>query len=293
MNDVTENQQPEFPSEAEKLVITDLEYRMVMISDAMMQVLGYQSESQVLGDHFLRKIVRDPLDRDIIEKSLKKFSTLSWYPACLSRSDGGSVDGDIRVLSRKNRQRLIGYEFHFKSAGAAWAEPSASVPETDDFIIDETSVPFLAGLEDEEPAGAPAGEERKREDIVLIIDDDPAIIDVDATVLTFRGFKTYSTKSLQEGLQLLDRLKQDIKVILLDFSLIELIGEENIYKIIEISPASALVLSSGYPADLFKELLQKSGAAWLQKPYSSEQLVQAVASKIDAMKNKDEQTPKE
>jgi CheY-like chemotaxis protein len=224
----------------------------------------------------------------------------------LRRKSGGKCSCDVQVIPQKKIQKIVGYDFYFKteinqspaasvthqpesefhstppeSVQDAFEFPAHKEKQNDLFVIDETTNPFLAHLDDEDEELP--DERTSIPDIVLIIDDDPAIIDVNATVLNFVGFKTYSTKTLEEGLQLIHDLGKQIKAIILDYSLLEMIGEPNIEKIMQLSPHSALILSSGYSSETFQQLLRNSKAVWLQKPYSSEQLVELVSRQIKTM----------
>lgn len=308
-----------------RIILTDPSFRVTQVSSAMLQLLGFDSETELLGAHALRDVIELAEDQYIIEHSIRKFGTLSWYPVTLKRRDGRIGHADIQVGVQKNYQIIIGYEFTYKTeqdpepaeqtgvpiphpasgpfehkknttAGSVQKPPLPAAPPLKktapspglledhfEFVIDETTNPFLARPmeSDETPQ---QGQDPSNTNIVLIIDDDPAILDVNSTVLNFAGYQTVSTKSLEHGLQQLKDLSSRVTVVLLDFSLLELIGEENINNIAKISPHSALILSSGHTSEPFKKLLAETKAGWLQKPYSSTQLIEAVAQQIAARK---------
>jgi CheY-like chemotaxis protein len=288
-------------------VTADSAFHIIEISTSLIHLLGYARETQLLGKNLLTELIFDAEDRDIIKLYVSRFGVLSWYPVFLRRKNGRKCGCDMQVVPQKKIQKIVGYDFYFKTdinqpssdldlpksdptPLETLIEEAAEFPlhtekENDLFVIDETTIPFLAHPDDEEEEESP-DQRTSIPDIVLIIDDDPAIIDVNATVLNFVGFKTYSTKTLEQGLQLIHDLGKQIKAIILDYSLLEMIGEPNIEKIMQLSPQSALILSSGYSSEAFQELLKNSNAVWLQKPYSSEQLVELVSRQIKTMAKK-------
>jgi CheY-like chemotaxis protein len=312
-----------------RIILTDSSFHITQITSPMVQLLGFDEETEPLGAHAIRDFIELAEDQFILEHSIKKFGTLNWYPVTLKCRDGRIRQADIQIIVQKNYQFIIGYEFMFKIEGdtesfersgmslprpvirtsesktnmTAGSEPKPSIQtappikkaipapgllEDDslEFVADETTNPFLTRPIDEDDAPRQPAENHSAANIVLIIDDDPAIIDVNATVLNYAGYQTVSTKSLEKGLHLLKELADRVKVILLDFSLLEMIGEENLAKIAAMSPQSAFILSSGYPSESFKELLAENHVGWLQKPYTSTQLTEAIVGQIAAKKEK-------
>ncbi|MBN2410716.1 response regulator [candidate division KSB1 bacterium] len=114
-------------------------------------------------------------------------------------------------------------------------------------------------------------------DIILLIDDDPGIIEVNSITLKHFGFSTLPATNANKGIELLKKHKEDISIIILDISLPDMEGIICAEKLLKISSSTPIILSSGYHCDEnYYKFMKKTGAVWLQKPYTSNKLYQAI-----------------
>src|SRR5580704_5026159 len=76
---------------------------------------------------------------------------------------------------------------------------------------------------------------------VLIIDDDPAVLLTVKTLLVKRGFNVLSSSSSPKGLDLLRYAARDIRIVVLDYSMPKLNGEETLKFIKQLSPNAKVI----------------------------------------------------
>src|SRR5437868_13822036 len=74
----------------------------------------------------------------------------------------------------------------------------------------------------------PSDDEDEPKVTILVIDDDPLILQTVRTLLVKRGFNVLSSSSSPKGLDLLRYAARDIRVVVLDYSMPKLNGEETL-----------------------------------------------------------------
>jgi CheY-like chemotaxis protein len=100
-------------------------------------------------------------------------------------------------------------------------------------------------------------------------------------VLSRQGYEVIFAKDGQEALAVFEQRASEIDLVLLDLVLPRLNGVQVIEGIRRLNPRAKVLLTSGHPAQEVKRLCGTCGEqAFLQKPYTAERLVRAVASAI-------------
>ncbi|MBN2802382.1 MAG: response regulator, partial [Deltaproteobacteria bacterium] len=103
---------------------------------------------------------------------------------------------------------------------------------------------------------------------VLIIDDEPLVVNSLERILQKTGFITFTALNAKDGLKILKEHKNEIDAIFLDMIMPELDGEETFYKLKKITKKVKILICSGYAKDSKVENLIKNGAAgFIQKPF--------------------------
>lgn len=117
---------------------------------------------------------------------------------------------------------------------------------------------------------------------VLVIDDEPAILEFARTVLQLAGTKVLTAKNTSVGVEMLRENRDGISVVMMDLQTPSAGAQTAIPLLRLIKPAIPVILTSGFDA---AEARRRSSAAdpvvFLQKPFSHGQLVDAV---IEALK---------
>jgi DNA-binding response OmpR family regulator len=106
---------------------------------------------------------------------------------------------------------------------------------------------------------------------VLIVDDEPDVIELLSDVLRAEGYETASATTFEEGKRLLVTTLPD--VLITDVRL----GHFNGLQLVVIRPATtAAVVVSGYWDRTLDEEARRNGAVYLLKPVAGESLLEAV-----------------
>lgn len=114
---------------------------------------------------------------------------------------------------------------------------------------------------------------------VLVIDDEAAIREVVADILTNEGIATVTAAGGAEGIALFGEQQVMIGLVLLDLKMPGMSGEETLCELRRIDPTIPVLLSSGYTETEISHHLQSTEKLlFLQKPYDISQLLHAVKS---------------
>jgi UDP-3-O-[3-hydroxymyristoyl] N-acetylglucosamine deacetylase len=116
--------------------------------------------------------------------------------------------------------------------------------------------------------------------LVMIVDDEPGILDTVAGVLTDEGYETLGVASGEEALSQYRELRPD--VVFLDIWLPDRDGLETLQAIREVDPAAAVIMMSGHGTTSTAVKAIKMGAfEYLEKPLSYNLIVSAVQGALD------------
>ncbi len=116
---------------------------------------------------------------------------------------------------------------------------------------------------------------------VLFVDDEEVVRNLAQQVLTRRGMKVLLACNGQEAVQLFRGAGQEIGLVVLDLTM-PVWGGEYTYEILRrLSPKVPVVLSSGYSESVLQERFADKGlAGFLQKPYTSRELLERVRTAL-------------
>jgi len=128
----------------------------------------------------------------------------------------------------------------------------------------------------ERTLAAPAGSQ------ALVIDDEKTIRMLAENVLSRKGFKVLTAEDGQHGVEIFREHHGTISVVVLDFQMPVMGGEETMKQLKEINPEVPIILSSGFDeAEAERRFTTFKPARFLQKPYTADRLFVAV---IEALK---------
>ena len=109
---------------------------------------------------------------------------------------------------------------------------------------------------------------------ILVVDDDNTIRYLAVDMLTNMGYETLPAEDGLEAVDIFEKEKDAIDLVLLDMVMPKLGGVETFHKLRDIDPAIPIVLISGYTKDeAAQELLDEGASSFIQKPYRMEELV--------------------
>ena len=118
--------------------------------------------------------------------------------------------------------------------------------------------------------------------LVLVVDDEPVVLTVTSRMLTSAGYGVIQALSAREALRVLELGDPRIDLVITDVVMPETDGRALGRLIGEQHPAVPVLYMSAYPAeDVFHRGSPGAGLPFLRKPFSLEQLLNAIASTLD------------
>ena len=123
-----------------------------------------------------------------------------------------------------------------------------------------------------------SSQERWRgEGLVLLIDDEPAVLEVGEQMLLRAGFSVVTAHSGVEAIASFRENQDRLVAMILDMTMPDLSGEEVLARLGPVGPETKIILSSGYQDLEVANRLSAAGAAtFLQKPYGTDALLKAL-----------------
>lgn len=126
---------------------------------------------------------------------------------------------------------------------------------------------------------------------ILIVDDNPSVVDSISLFLKYKVGKVFSLTDPQKILELLQ--KENIDVVLLDmnFESTENLGEEGLYWLKEIkenNPSQVVIMITAYgDVELAVEALKQGASDFILKPWDNEKLYATILNCLDLSKTRD------
>jgi len=139
---------------------------------------------------------------------------------------------------------------------------------------------FLPAVEAENVApGAPAGKAELRPcGTALFVDDEETVRRLAESALERGGWRVLLAANGAEGVELFEKHQDEISLVVLDWSMPVMGGEEALERIKAIRPGVPVVMSSGYgETEAARLFAGKDTAGFLQKPYTASQLMESIA----------------
>jgi CheY-like chemotaxis protein len=145
---------------------------------------------------------------------------------------------------------------------------------------DAPAIPKRPSVAIENPAGS--------RELILIIDDEALIVALAKRMLTDAGYRVVTSTEPFQALEIFKQLKNEVDLVILDFTLPIMDGSEVFDALREIMPSVAVMLSSGFAEqDKVRAMLAQGLRGFLPKPYTQEKLLTQVRSTLDAIRPTD------
>ncbi|MBP8981336.1 MAG: response regulator [Syntrophobacterales bacterium] len=118
---------------------------------------------------------------------------------------------------------------------------------------------------------------KKGEGTILLVDDEPLIIEVGVGLLNLLGYKVIAAADAEEAITLYKRHSDEIDLVLLDMIMPDKGGGEVFDALKEIRPEVKVILTSGYALDgPAREIMGRGCRAFIQKPFTVQDLSQKI-----------------
>lgn len=194
-------------------------------------------------------------------------------PLCESSPEGMRYFAFLRTsldraknVTAQMAARLGGHQQALAELAAA-AAPTPVAPQT----------PRPSTVAIDNPAGA--------KELILIIDDEALIVAIAKRMLTDAGYRVVTSTEPFQALEIFKQLKDEVDLVILDFTLPIMDGSEVFDALREIKPKVAVMLSSGFAEqDKVRAMLSQGLRGFLPKPYTQEKLLSQVRSTLDAIR---------
>jgi PAS domain S-box-containing protein len=130
------------------------------------------------------------------------------------------------------------------------------------------------------PQQSPAG----RGEVVLVVEDEPEVRRMARRILTKRGYTVIDAADGNEALAICQRAEQPIDLLLTDVIMPEMLGPELVEQVRSLRPELKVVFMSGYSHQMLahQALSEQPGAAFIEKPFSADELLGMVRGLLDA-----------
>ncbi len=126
-------------------------------------------------------------------------------------------------------------------------------------------------------APIPAEELQGKGETVLVVDDEPAILELTRTILSHYGYKVVTAMHGADALALFGLYKEKIKVVVMDMMMPVMDGTTAIKALRKEQPALQFIAISGLmQGDKLKEQFGDDSVAFIPKPFASEKLLVAI-----------------
>lgn len=162
--------------------------------------------------------------------------------------------------------------------GAIYARSEPDWWTTVSFLI-----PALAGSAlNDFPEDKPLEEIEVGNETILLVDDEPMIIEVGSQLLEQLGYRVYTAEGGKEAIEVYRQYKDTIDLVILDMIMPDMNGAECFEQIREIKPSVKVLLSSGYSIDgQATEILKRGCNGFIQKPFNLIQMSRKIREILD------------
>jgi len=115
--------------------------------------------------------------------------------------------------------------------------------------------------------------------VVLVIDDEKVIRSMSNDVLNYLGYETLIAEDGEEALEIFQRHKERISMVLMDMVMPKMTGLELFSRIREINPQIGILIASGYsPQGEILQILKEPRVGFIQKPFTIISMSHAVVA---------------
>jgi len=117
--------------------------------------------------------------------------------------------------------------------------------------------------------------------VVLVIDDEDFVRKIAQEVLSRQGMRVLTADHGKSGIEVFREQKREVSVVVLDLQMPVMGGKEALAALRDIDPDIPVILSSGFDeTEATKRFAAVGPTGFLQKPYTAQRLVKAVAAAL-------------
>ena len=122
----------------------------------------------------------------------------------------------------------------------------------------------------------------KGTETILLVDDEPLVLEVNKNLLEYMGYRVYAAGSGQEAIAVYMEKRNEIDLVILDMILPGMSGGETFDRLREIDPEIRVLLCSGYSIEgEAQQIMDRGCNGFIQKPFLLKNLSQKVREVLD------------
>lgn len=122
-------------------------------------------------------------------------------------------------------------------------------------------------------------------ELIMIVDDEDFVTVLAQRVLADEGYRVIIAKDGFEAIDFYRRLKDEIALVILDFTMPVMDGADVFNELLQIDPKAPVVLSSGFAEqDRLRGMLSRGLRGFIPKPYTQQKLLTQVRTTLDALR---------
>ncbi|MGA8747073.1 MAG: PAS domain S-box protein [Solirubrobacterales bacterium] len=121
-------------------------------------------------------------------------------------------------------------------------------------------------------------------EVVLVVEDEPDVRRMAERILGSGGYAVIATGGGEEALTVFKRPGQTVDLLMTDVIMPGMLGTELVERVEKIRPGLRVIFMSGYSHEVLapQTLAEQGEAAFIEKPFSSEELLRTVRHLLDA-----------
>ena len=121
---------------------------------------------------------------------------------------------------------------------------------------------------------------------ILVLDDEPLLLRILTIYLSRLGYAVETADGVENGLEILSQSPKGFGLVVLDGTMTGGRVDDLVLRILAVSPAMRVIVTSGYPVEMTGLLAAAPGRVmFLQKPFTSQTLAEAVRRMIGQKEN--------
>ena len=161
-------------------------------------------------------------------------------------------------------------------------EKRAAVPDHSTKVAVKIPVGEMTLVTDDEPFAPPILNPKGTRELILVVDDDPELLELAGSMLEFEDYRVITVKDGLEALKIYRQMGKNIALIVLDYFLPVMNGDAVFDELKAIDPGVQVVLSSGFGEQAtLGGMLARGLRGFLPKPYTHEKLIEHIQSIIE------------
>jgi CheY-like chemotaxis protein/two-component sensor histidine kinase len=116
---------------------------------------------------------------------------------------------------------------------------------------------------------------------LLLVDDEPAILDLGQRMLERTGYIVLTAGGGKEAISVFSKNRDDIRCVVLDLTMPDMGGEETFMELLKIKKSVKVIMTSGYnEQEVTQKFVGKGIAGFIQKPYRRKDIAEKIESAL-------------